>query len=829
MQLIRILFVSVIVAVNFWHSAGQAPDLVDRARSLYPPLQAAGEPSVTPLPAADTTALGCELLRGLPLPDPLDVYRLEFSVAGAAFAVHISADGSLMQACDERLPNLGAGTQWVARADADSDGDGMPGSADDCPYIAGGPAATGCPLISATDRDGDGIPDSADRCEEQAGAALAEGCALLADADGDGLPDHIDICPFDVGLYQIDFASGCPADGSGSSAQRRSETDVCAITNADVPLRASGDQASPVIGGLTAADDRSVIGRSAGGDWLQLAAGWVSIEGAQLTGACYNIPLVSAEAGGATGCFLRPLDDYANVRETPAAAIVTRLEDGGRPHALLGSNFAGDWLMIRAGWVSRAVVELAGHCDNLPVLDPALVGSGVIHFCPPGFRGFLPPRIGVGIGKARVVSDTLSNRLRARPGIDARQIGEIAPRQTIAAVLDGPACNGPWVWWQVEVDGLVGWTVESDVNYNYYYLEPIPGAPPATESRGSPAARPMPASGRLIHSGNVDAVNLVGMLPVAAPRALAWSSRQRLLAVAGGGGAVRVFSAADFSPTAVTLIPPAGAGESNALSFSPDERWLALGDLSGNVRLLDLQEASAEARQMGRLAGPIQALAWSRAGDKLAAVSGADALRLARRAGTLQVWTIDESSVEDSRLQMRQHFPYPLTAVAFSADDRWLAVSGESSRAGRAALWIFAAAGELQLAKPLIPLREHSSVLASPAGSLSDFVYSSGDSLYQLDVISGIAKRFYHQAGALLKDFAFRPQVLSGAEALMALSIEMPGGAARLQLTNALSPFSKAITLDMTSSALAFSPDGRSLALAEPERDRVLILGVTES
>ena len=778
MRIIRALLVAVIAMVGAALAASQARDIVDRARALYPPLQGAGEPSRTLLPGQDSTALGCELLAGLPLPDPLDVYRLEFQLDGGVFAVHVSADGSLAQACDERLPNLGAGTQLVQRAGADSDGDGRPDAQDDCPYIAG--VADGCPRISTSDRDGDGVADSADRCSGQAGPVAADGCALLADADRDGVPDHIDICAEDIGPYRADFAPGCPTDGSGSSARRRGSEDACTVLAADAPLRASSDASSAAIGNLAHVESRAVIGRSAAGDWLQLAAGWVALDRVGLQGACYNIPLVNAAAGGATGCFLRPLGDFVNVRQGPGGAVVTRLADGAR-QAVLGRNFAGDWLMFRAGWVSRDAVELSGSCERLPALDPALAGSGIIHFCPPGFRGFLPPRVSIGGGPARVVSETLANRLRAQPSIEARQIGEIAPRRKIDAVLDGPACNGPWVWWQVEFEGLVGWTVESDVNYNYYYLEPVADAARVDEARRTLADAALPASGQLIHSGNLDALQAVASLPVKAPIALAWSPQGSQLAALSEDGRVALFPAADFRDQESRVL----AGAASALAFSPDGRWLALGDMSGKVRLLETQGGSVavDARHIGQLAGPIRALAWSGAGDKLAAVSGAEELKLARRAGILQVWLIDAAAPENSRLTLHQHFPYPLTALAFSGDDRWLAVTGESSSAGRAALWVYAAdSGELQLAQPLIPLGSHSSVVAAPGGSLGDFVFSSGDGLYQLAASSGVSQRVYHQAGAQLKRFVFRPQVLAGAEALLALAVETPDGAARLQV-----------------------------------------------
>ena len=167
--------------------------------------------------------------------------------------------------------------------------------------------------------------------------------------------------------------------------------------------------------------------------------------------------------------------------------------------------------------------------------------------------------------------------------------------------------------------------------------------------------------------------------------------------------------------------------------------------------------------------------------------------------------------------------------MAFSADGRWLAVSGESPSDQRAALWVYAADnGELTFTKALVPMRGHGFVIASPADSLGDFVYSSGDSLYQLTVESLEDSRFTHHAGALLQEIAFRPQVLAHSEALMALTVAARNGDTRLQIANALSPYAPKATFALAPSAIAFSPDGRSLALAEPSRDRILVLGVTE-
>ena len=813
----------------------QPPDIVERARhsviAALPELAAAADPAVTALASVDTTALGCQLIAGLPLSTPIAAYRLEFALDGEPFSAHVSADGSMIQPCDERFPNLGAGTIPVWRARLDSDGDGLIDHADACPQIAGVPARerAGCPLTSSADRDGDGTPDGSDRCPAQAGAAAAHGCALTRDEDGDGTPDHVDICPADFGIMRADFAAGCPADGSGSSRQRRGTDDICLIMG-DAPIFARPSTDADVIGALSDAQERTVIGRAAAKDWHQLASGWIQSEGTRLSGACFNIPLVNAVVGGATGCFMRPSGDFANVRQAPGGPLVTRIFDN-LSVAVLGQDFGANWLFYREGWVNRAVMELSGSCDRLPQLDPAQVATGVIHFCPPDYPGLLPPRIEIGEGNARVASQSIANRLRAQPDIAAELIGEIPPQTALDAVLDGPACNAPYIWWLVDAGGFIGWTVESDFNLNYYYLEPLANPIAGDQARGSPSDRApshqeQPATDRIIHSANANALDTIKLLAIEAPVAIAWSPRGSELAIVTEAGSLERYSYPDLRRL------PAGSVSLgvSAVAYSPDAKTLAIGQMDGAVVLVALESDQPQAAAiLAGLDGPIRALAWTRSGAQLGAISGDESLTLARRAGALKLWELSPSRPDEGNLRLHYIFPYPLTTLAFSADDQWLAVTGESTVDARAGLWIYrAATGERLFAKALVPNQGGTRVVQAPDRALGDFVYSSGDSLYQIAAESGADLRIYHQAGHLLPAFSFRRQVIPDAEALFAITTIGRNGATKLRIANALNPHSPTVALNAASAAIAFSPDGRALAIAEREQDRALILAVAE-
>jgi hypothetical protein len=103
---------------------------------------------------------------------------------------------------------------------ADTDGDGIPDAADDCPNVADpeqrdtdgdgvGDACDDCPSTpdpTQADRDGDGVGDACDDCPSTPNAdqtdsdhdGIGDACAPgvpLADTDGDGVPDVADDCP----------------------------------------------------------------------------------------------------------------------------------------------------------------------------------------------------------------------------------------------------------------------------------------------------------------------------------------------------------------------------------------------------------------------------------------------------------------------------------------------------------------------------------------------------------------------------------------------------------------------------------------------------------
>lgn len=83
----------------------------------------------------------------------------------------------------------------------------------------------------------------------------------------------------------------------------------------------------------------------------------------------------------------------------------------------------------------------------------------------------LPSRLQPG-GRGRVTPG-LPNALRSYPSKDrtiSAVLGEI-PAGGVFTVLSGPVCGDGLAWWQVNFDGLIGWTAEGQAST--YWLEPL--------------------------------------------------------------------------------------------------------------------------------------------------------------------------------------------------------------------------------------------------------------------------------------------------------------------------------------------------------------------
>ena len=445
----------------------------------------------------------------------------------------------------------------------------------------------------------------------------------------------VTVCPIakiSVGAISALFSPtspwAVPADGSGSSSRRRVSDESCAFRDSGVPLYDGPSLASSLIGAVGAIG-AEVIGRDATGIWFQVQRGWVPGSAVELRGACFNIPLVNVTSGR----WHRLLSATAkNHRECPARSRATNkyrksLRKTATPFWARTSPAIG--FSSGRGWVSRSALELSGDCAGLPILDPAIVSSGTVHFCPPLYQGFLSPRIDVGKASAQVASRTIANRLRAGPELGAEQIGEIQPRQFVDAVLDGPACDGAFVWWHVEVDGLIGWTVESDRNANVYYLEPAPT--PVNQQSGTVRDGLHMTTGQssesvnttslaIISSANLNRLDTIHALPANEPGQLAWSPGNQSLLVLGAGGDLQSYSYPDFKPLPVRL-GLANDFQANAIAFNMDDN-LAIGSNDGRVVLVKLDEGASVSNMMNlsaTLLGPVQALAWSSDGSRLAA------------------------------------------------------------------------------------------------------------------------------------------------------------------------------------------------------------------
>lgn len=93
----------------------------------------------------------------------------------------------------------------------------------------------------------------------------------------------------------------------------------------------------------------------------------------------------------------------------------------------------------------------------------------------PSCGGAPAPRLTIG-GQGRVTPG-LPNNIRAQTSTTSTRLGQI-PGGAVFSILAGPVCSGNINWWQVNYNGVIGWTGEGQ--YGSYWVEPYAAAPTCT-------------------------------------------------------------------------------------------------------------------------------------------------------------------------------------------------------------------------------------------------------------------------------------------------------------------------------------------------------------
>src|SRR5262249_28067698 len=139
-------------------------------------------------------------------------------------------------------------------------------------------------------------------------------------------------------------------------------------------------------------------------------------------------------------------------------------------YPIVGRNEITSWWQINVngivGWV-RASFVTSTNAQNVPVT------SGGVPTAPtpiPAANCSSAPAPHMVIGKLARVIGGLPNNIRSLASATSPRIGQI-PAGSTFLVLGGPQCVEGFYWWQINFNGIVGWTVEG---FNgQYFVEPI--------------------------------------------------------------------------------------------------------------------------------------------------------------------------------------------------------------------------------------------------------------------------------------------------------------------------------------------------------------------
>jgi uncharacterized protein YgiM (DUF1202 family) len=170
-----------------------------------------------------------------------------------------------------------------------------------------------------------------------------------------------------------------------------------------------------------------------------------------------------------------------NVRQTPDpinGQVLTKI-NRNETYPVVGRNANRSWWQINVngtiGWVNARYLSVT-NAQNVPVTSQ---GGGISNPPPVVVPTNPPPVTGVTcaaapyprlqIGRLGRVTPGLPNNLRSGPSPSSPLIGQI-PSGGVFSVISGPQCAGGYYWWQVNYNGVTGWTPEGGAGQ--YWVEP---------------------------------------------------------------------------------------------------------------------------------------------------------------------------------------------------------------------------------------------------------------------------------------------------------------------------------------------------------------------
>lgn len=174
-----------------------------------------------------------------------------------------------------------------------------------------------------------------------------------------------------------------------------------------------------------------------------------------------------------TGAYATVTGAYRlNVRATPDpinGAILTKI-NRLESYPIVGRNANTTWWQLNVngtiGWVNARFVT-AYNTSGVPVS-----GGGVVvpTATPIAINCSTAPAPRLTAGRYGRVTPGLPNNIRSQPNSSAQLLGQVPPG-AIFAVLSSPTCASGLYWYQVNYNGLVGWTPEG--GSGQYWVEPL--------------------------------------------------------------------------------------------------------------------------------------------------------------------------------------------------------------------------------------------------------------------------------------------------------------------------------------------------------------------